>query len=79
MSDFDPMNPWHSWADFLFAYMCKQCETTLNLEWPDDGGNEAYLDACVELSQRAKNEGWVYVDDGYFLCPRCASRLKMNA
>ena len=73
MKIFDSRNPWHVNADFMFGFQCDRCENQISL---DDATSDDYAGQCVEMSEKAQDEGWVYLDDFSFMCQSCAERDK---
>lgn len=45
----------------------------MNWEWSDADHDTGFLNACVEVSKRAKREGWIAIEEWRFLCPQCAA------
>ncbi len=64
---FNEKDPWHSNANLVFGFCCRDCGAQIDLDW-----NKEFLEACVEVSERAQAEGWVLAAEWCFLCPNCA-------
>lgn len=79
---FNPDDPWHAWANFLFNFDCDSCDATVLFDWPNAPVNQSmndadadFLAACVEVSNRAKAQGWTCIDgEQVFRCGKCSSR-----
>jgi hypothetical protein len=79
MSDtpYNDLDPWHSWANLVFGFTCKQCGVEVEMEWgPETDKDDGFMRSCVEVSERAQRAGWVRTGATDFLCPICgASRM----
>lgn len=73
---YDENDPWHSNANLIFGFGCQNCAAWIDMEWPDEGGDPAFLKACVDVSERVQAAGWVCTEPFRFLCPRCAAARK---
>jgi len=74
---YNHLDPWHSWANLVFGFSCKQCGAEIRMEWGSETHNdEGFLRACAEVSEGAQGAGWVRAGGTDFLCPACAAAPK---
>jgi len=74
--DFNQDDPWHSNANLIFGFGCQDCPAWIDMNWDiaNKDTDSGFLKACVELSERAKRDGWECIGEFTFLCPECASK-----
>lgn len=77
---YDQSDPWHSTANLLFGFLCYHCSARVDINWEgwDTDYDTGFRNACVEVSERAKREGWVAINEWRFLCPKCAAKCCEN-
>ena len=71
---YDEHDPWHSNANLIFGFGCIYCSAWIDMNWEDADSQTGFLKACVEVSERAKREGWIAIEAWRFLCPKCAAK-----
>ena len=74
--NYDELDPWHSNANLIFGFGCYHCSAWIDMkwEWPDTDYDLGFTKACVEVSERAKKEGWIAIEEWRFLCRECAAK-----
>lgn len=71
--DYDDNDPFHTNAHLILGFVCVRCDGSLGPnDEPHGDLEEGFLDYCVAISDRAKNLGWICLDDFKFICPKCA-------
>ncbi|HYE20192.1 MAG TPA: hypothetical protein VEA69_17220 [Tepidisphaeraceae bacterium] len=72
---YDEHDPWHSHANLIFGFGCGQCFACIDMdwEWSDADYDTGFCKACVEVSERARRDDWVAIEEWRFLCPTCAA------